>query len=272
MMTELNTGKYNQLKTWFKTHPKILVALSGGVDSCLAAYLARHFLGKANVVAIIGDSPALKRRDYKEALDFCALHDIQQHTVAPGEINDPRYNQNPEDRCFWCKNSLYTVMGQVRMEKYSDFFMINGSNKSDLGDYRPGLKAADKYKVLSPLADCNFEKEDIRQMAWHFDLQEWDKPASPCLSSRFPYGTGITLDKLKMVEQAEELVNRYGFKDVRARYRSGDASIEVPANDVSRLMKYIPELNKQLQRIGFKKVFVDEEGLVSGKLNRAIGK
>ena len=163
-------------------------------------------------------------------------------------------------------------MGQVRMEKYSDFFMINGSNKSDLGDYRPGLKAADKYKVLSPLADCNFEKEDIRQMAWHFDLQEWDKPASPCLSSRFPYGTGITLDKLKMVEQAEELVNRYGFKDVRARYRSGDASIEVPANDVSRLMKYIPELNKQLQRIGFKKVFVDEEGLVSGKLNRAIGK
>ncbi|MFW5974919.1 MAG: ATP-dependent sacrificial sulfur transferase LarE [Bacteroidota bacterium] len=268
----MNSKKYEQLKEWFSNYSKVMVALSGGVDSCLAAFMARHFLGKENVFAIIGDSPALKRKDYKEALEFCKTHDIQSYTVIPGEINDPRYNSNPEDRCFWCKNSLYTAMKELKAENFPDFEMINGSNKSDLGDYRPGLKAAEKYKVFSPLADCGFEKDDIRDMARHFNLREWDKPASPCLSSRFPYGEKITRDKLKMVEQAEEVINRHGFKDVRARYRNGNTSIEVPDTELMRLTELMPDLTHQFSKIGFGDVFVDEEGLVSGKLNRDIGK
>ncbi len=266
----LNMGKYRLAENWFKGHAGVLIALSGGVDSCLVAYLARHFLNKNNVVAIIGDSSALKRRDYREAVDFCKQHDLKYQTVSPSEINDPRYNQNPEDRCFWCKNSLYTTMGELRSDKYPNFCMANGSNKSDWGDYRPGLKAADQHQVLSPLADCGFEKEDIRQMARYFGLKEWNKPASPCLSSRFPYGESITRHKLKLVEQAENLVNQYGFKDVRARYRSGDVSIEVPADEIPRLLENMPEIEKKLKLIGFKKASADEEGLVSGKLNRDI--
>ncbi|WP_462319280.1 ATP-dependent sacrificial sulfur transferase LarE [Marinilabilia sp.] len=267
-MTRLDQQKYQLAGNWFKKHPKILIALSGGVDSSLAAYLARHFLGHENAVAIIGDSPALKRRDYQQALDFCNSHDIQHHTIHPGEIEDPRYNSNPVDRCFWCKNSLYTAMVQLKKKEYQDFEIINGSNKSDLGDYRPGLKAADNYHVYSPLAECHFEKEDIRRMALHFELKEWDKPASPCMSSRFPYGENITREKLKMVEMAEEVANRHGFMDVRTRYKSGNASIEVPAQEIPRLIELMPELNKQLKQIGFKETFIDEEGLVSGKLNR----
>ncbi|PWD97822.1 ATP-dependent sacrificial sulfur transferase LarE [Marinilabilia rubra] len=267
-MTELDQAKYHLAKEWFDKHQKILIALSGGVDSCLAAFLARHFLGKNNAVAIIGDSPALKRKDYQQALDFCDSHFIQHHTIKPGEIEDPRYNSNPVDRCFWCKNSLYTAMVQLRESVYPEFEIINGSNKSDLGDYRPGLKAADEYNVFSPLADCGFEKEDIRRMALHFELKEWDKPASPCMSSRFPYGENITREKLKMVEMAEEAVNRHGFKDVRARYKSGNATIEVPKEEIPRLIELMTDLNDQFQKIGFKEAFLDKEGLVSGKLNR----
>lgn len=267
-MKELDQTKYLSAKNWFKKHPKILIALSGGVDSCLAAFLASHFLGPGDAVAVIGDSPALKRSDYQQAVNFCKRHDIQHHTITPGEIEDPRYNSNPVDRCFWCKNSLYKAMLHLQKTHYPDYEIINGSNKSDLGDYRPGLKAAEQFKVLSPLAECQFEKEDIRNMARHFDLKVWDKPASPCMSSRFPYGENITREKLKMVEMAEEAVNRHGFKDVRARYKSGSVSIEVPKEEIPRLIKLMPDLNDQLQKIGFKEAFLDNEGLVSGKLNR----
>ncbi|MFW5754561.1 MAG: TIGR00268 family protein, partial [Marinilabiliaceae bacterium] len=157
----LNPLKYDEIARWFRNHPKTMTALSGGVDSCLTAYLARHFLGKENAIAIIGDSPALKRRDFDQALNFCHKHDIRHLTIRPGEINDPRYNSNPEDRCFWCKNSLYTAMKQLKETDFPEFTLINGNNKSDRGDYRPGLEAADKYQVKSPLADCGFEKPDI---------------------------------------------------------------------------------------------------------------
>lgn len=272
MKNSFNKIKYEEVKKWFTNHPKILVALSGGVDSCLAAFMGRHFLGKPNLIAVIGDSPALKRRDLHEAKDFCKTHDINYHVIVPGEINDPRYSSNPEDRCFWCKNSLYTVIKKLKEEQFPDHTIINGSNKSDLGDYRPGLKAADKYQVFSPLADCGFEKEDIRQMASHFNLKEWNKPASPCLSSRFPYGESISIEKLKMVEKAESLVNSYGFADVRARYRGGQVSIEVPNEEVGRLSEILPNLKPALQELGFSDAFADEEGLVSGKLNRVLFK
>jgi uncharacterized protein len=272
MANSLNTELYEKTKKWFTHHQGALVALSGGVDSCLAAFLSRHFLGKEKTMAVIGDSPALKRRDLQQAIDFCTVHDINYQIIKPGEINDPRYNSNPEDRCFWCKNSLYTAMRGLKEDQFPAYTIINGSNKSDLGDYRPGLKAADQYRVLSPLADCGFEKEDIRAMAKHFNLKEWSKPASPCLSSRFPYGESISIKKLKMVENAEALINQHGFSDVRARYRKGEVSIEVPANEVIRLKEILPKLTPSLQKIGFSDALADEEGLVSGKLNRVLFK
>lgn len=268
----IDKAKYDAVARWFRNHPKAMTALSGGVDSCLTAYLARQFLGKEHAIAIIGDSPALKRRDLDQALNFCHQHDIRYQTVSPGEINDPRYNSNPEDRCFWCKNSLYTAMKQLKETGFPEFTLINGNNQSDRGDYRPGLEAADQYQVMSPLADCGFEKDDIREMAQYFGLQEWDKPASPCLSSRFPYGISISKEKLKMVEEAENLLNKQGFKDVRARYRNGNVSIEVPPEEISLLKNKMPMIDTELKKLGFGEITIDQEGLVSGKLNRAIGK
>lgn len=249
-----------------------MTALSGGVDSCLTAFLARHFLGKEKAIAIIGDSPALKRRDFEQALNFCHQHDIRYLTINPGEINDPRYNSNPEDRCFWCKNSLYTAMRELKETDFPAFTMINGNNKSDHGDYRPGLEAADQYQVKSPLADCGFEKNDIRELAQYFQLQEWSKPSSPYLSSRFPYGISISKEKIEMVKEAEKLLNKQGFKDVRARYRKGDLSIEVPPEEVQLLKERITLLEPKLKQLGFGQITIDQEALVSGKLNRAIGK
>jgi uncharacterized protein len=266
------TNQHSALINWFKQYDGVLTALSGGVDSCLVAWAARQALSKDRAVAIIGDSPSLKRRDYQLAITFCNENDIQYDVVHPDELNDPNYRTNPEDRCFWCKSSLYTVMGNYKALKYPEFIMVNGNNKSDWGDYRPGLKAADKYQAFSPLAECGMTKEDIRNMAREVGLRVWDKPASPCLSSRFPYGELITIDKLALVEKAEELMATLGFMDARVRYFGDTARVEVPEDQIQKLRESWTDISSQFKNFGFSKAEIDEEGFVSGKLNRLIGK
>jgi uncharacterized protein len=259
-----------RLKEWFELHPRVLVALSGGVDSCLVAYLARKLNGKKNAIALIGVSPSLKKRDLDLAIGFCLEHDIQYLKVFPNEIEDENYSSNPKNRCYYCKSALYSEMLVVQQLKYNDFDILNGNNYSDRGDYRPGMEAAKEKNALSPLADCGVEKEMIRELSNAYGLSVWNKPASPCLSSRFHYGEAITVSKLHMVEQAEELVNNLGHKDVRVRIKNMDAKIEVPHSEVVMLKSQRDYLYLELQRIGFNKVEIDEEGLISGKLNREI--
>ncbi|MBN1118260.1 MAG: ATP-dependent sacrificial sulfur transferase LarE [Bacteroidales bacterium] len=264
--------KENRIRDWFEKNPKVLVALSGGVDSCLVAFLGRKYLGKENAVSVVGVSPSLKTKDYELTLDFCTTHDIQLVEVNPDEINDPNYASNPINRCYFCKTNLYDVMHQLRKDKYPEYILVNGNNQTDWGDYRPGLKAAEENKAYSPLADCGFEKEDIRELAKEYNLSVWDKPASPCLSSRFPYGESITADKLKMVEKAEDLLNNYGFTDVRVRYYNTKARIEVPEQEVEKLDSLFTEIAPKIVKFGFTDCEIDAEGLVSGKLNRVLGK
>lgn len=266
------TDQYSALINWFKQHKGVLTALSGGVDSCLVAWAARQALPKDKAIAIIGDSPSLKRHDYQLAIAFCDENDIQYDVVHPNELNDPNYRTNPEDRCFWCKSSLYTVMGDYKARKHPEFTLVNGNNKSDWGDYRPGLKAADKYQAFSPLAECGMTKEDIRNMARDAGLKVWNKPASPCLSSRFPYGESITVDKLALVEKAEELLNSLGFSDARVRHFRDTARVEVPEFQIQQLRDGWLDISAQLKNFGFSKAEIDEEGFISGKLNRLIGK
>lgn len=144
--------KITILINWFTKHYGVLTALSGGVDSCLVAWAARQALPKDRAIAMIGDSPSLKRRDLKTAIDFCVDNDIQYTVIYPDELNDPNYRVNPENRCFWCKSHLYTQMTRFRNNHYPDFTLVNGSNKSDMSDYRPGLIAADNHQSFSPLA------------------------------------------------------------------------------------------------------------------------
>ncbi len=260
----------NVLKSWFSQHKGILTALSGGVDSCLVAWAARYSLPKENAIAVIGDSPSLKRRDLEIAVSFCIENDIKYIIIHPDELNDPNYKTNPENRCFWCKSNLYTEMNRLRNANYPDFIMVNGNNKTDLGDYRPGLQAAGKYNSFSPLAECGLTKDDIRALAKEAGLKIWDKPASPCLSSRFPYGELITKEKLGMVEKAEDYLFSLGFKDSRVRYFGVTARIEVPREELIILNGLLSDISFQFSEIGFEITEIDEEGLVSGKLNRNI--
>jgi uncharacterized protein len=260
----------NNLLRWFEKQDGVLTALSGGVDSCLVAWAARQALPKARAVAVIGDSPSLKRRDFQLAVDFCDKYDIAYQVIDPNEMADANYRTNPIDRCFWCKSSLYNEMLKLRDLQFPGFVLLNGNNKSDWGDYRPGLKAADKYEALSPLADCGLEKDHIRQIAQHVGLPMWDKPASPCLSSRFPYGETITADKLHIIEQAEEWLTAKGFADARVRYFGHKARVEVPAQQIAQLTAMGDELTLTMNNLGFGEVEIDQEGLVSGKLNRGV--
>lgn len=262
--------KESALQEWFVRYARVLVALSGGVDSCLVAYVARQVLGKENAIAVVGVSPSLKQKDLKETRDFCAKYDIILEEVLPGEINDPNYSENPVNRCFFCKSALYEVMQKLKRINFPDYYLVNGNNKSDLGDYRPGMKAAEDYSAYSPLASCGFRKEDIRELANKYGLSVWDKPASPCLSSRFPYGEHITTERLKMVENAEDVLNKFGFSDVRVRYRENRARVEVPVEELSLLNEKFRDIKPKLIEFGFSDCEIDEEGLISGKLNRVL--
>lgn len=262
--------KIKEIETWFEQNcNNALVAFSGGVDSCLVVYLARKFLGKSNMKAIISDSPSLKRKDLEIARQFCKEHDIPMEVIHTKEMDNPNYASNPVDRCYFCKFTLYDELALIS-EKYPGASILNGQNFDDLGDYRPGIKAAREFKVLKPLADCNFTKDDIRQVAQHFGLSTWDKPASPCLSSRIPYGQEVTLEKLRQIEDAEDMLNSLGFDEVRVRHFGKKAKIEVPTVEIGRLKKHQKSIEQYFAELGFNDCEIDEEGLVSGKLNRAL--
>ena len=272
-MEELNLKNRNlleKLESEIITYEKVIIALSGGVDSCLAAFLSRKFLGKGNAVAVISNSASLKKKDLEIATSFCEQHDIKYEIIYTNELEDPNYFSNPQNRCYFCKNELYDCLTELTESKYRGYKIINGNNYSDLGDYRPGLNAADEQNVLSPFINCKVSKNEIREIARYYNLSVWDKPASPCLSSRFPYGEEITLEKLKRVEDAETILNDLGFDEVRVRSFGDTARIEVPSQNLMELKEVFEELSEKIISIGFLNCEIDEEGFISGKMNRAI--
>ena len=259
----------SKLEKWFADCPGVLVAFSGGVDSSLAAFLSKHFLGRERVLAVISASPSLKLSDLEEAKDFARINDLPMRVIATKEMDNPNYFTNPTNRCYFCKHTLYDELAELAKE-YLGWAVINGTNVDDLGDYRPGLKAADEFQVRSPLVECGIDKEGVRALAAHFGLQGWDKPASPCLSSRVPYGEQITIKKLRQIEAAEAIVKAAGFPINRVRHFGEQARVEVPAEDAARLLVLRESIEASIFEVGFAEVHFDEEGFVSGKLNRVI--
>lgn len=262
-------NKIHQLEIWYSKREGSIVAFSGGIDSTLVLFLARKFQGKQNAIGVISNSESLKQKDFKLAQDFCESFDIQLEVIKTEELVDVRYNKNPENRCYFCKEHLFHDLQTIK-NKYPEFDVLSGTNYDDLGDYRPGLQAAAKYKVLSPMVDCNLTKNELRQIAKHFELPNWDKPASPCLSSRIPYNHEITREKLRQVEDAEEILNEYGFKDVRVRHYGAFGQIEVKKEELEKLLLVEDEVIGKIRNVGFNELKIDKEGLVSGKLNRVL--
>lgn len=261
--------KLDELERWYSDRKGSIVAFSGGIDSTLVLFLARKFQGKGNAVGVISNSESLKKRDFDLAQSICKQFDIHLEVIKTNELADERYNTNPVNRCFFCKEHLYNDLSAVK-KKYPDFDVLNGTNFDDFGDYRPGLQAAANHEILSPMAECKVTKTELRQMAHYFDLPNWDKPASPCLSSRIPYNHVITHKKLQQVEDAENILNELGFSDVRVRHYDTYGKIEVPREEVDRLVLMQNEVTEKLISLGFEKCIIDTEGLVSGKLNRVI--
>lgn len=244
------------------------VAYSGGVDSAVVAYAALQALGD-DAVAITGVSPSLAASERSRARETASAIGIRHREIETNEFANSDYTKNAPDRCFHCKTQLYSQLQYVS-EEFGFATILNGANVDDLGDYRPGLQAAADHAVRSPLAECGFTKSDVRELAQLWDLPVWDKPASPCLSSRVAYGEEVTPQRLQMVDAAESLLRQLGLKEVRVRYHKNDlARIEVATADLPRLCETdIREtLAAKFKEIGFRFVTLDLQGFRSGSLN-----
>lgn len=259
-----------RLDRWFGACPAAAVAFSGGVDSALVAAWARDRLGRAGVAAWIADSPSLRRDDLALAQGFCRAHDIDLRVVAPGEIDDPAYARNAPDRCFHCKTALYRTVAADARRWRRDAWLCSGANRDDAADYRPGLVAATEAAVRHPLLECGLGKSEVRALARMRGLSLWDKPASPCLSSRIPYGEPVTTEKLRRIEAAEAWLHGQGFAVCRVRHVGGLARVEVPPERIEALRRAWADVAAAMRHAGFADAEIDEEGFVSGKLNRAI--
>lgn len=247
------------------------VAFSGGVDSAVVAKAAALALGP-RAVAVTAISPSLAAEERKLARAVAHQIGIRHVELPTAELARPGYVQNAPDRCYHCKTELYAELGR-RLAELGVAAIVNGANADDLGDWRPGMRAATEHQVHSPLAACGIGKARVRELARHWNLPVWDKPASPCLASRIAYGEEVTPQRLAMIEAAERVLAQRGFAPLRVRYHRGDlARIEVPLEVLPRLCDEAVRqaIVEELTRLGFKFVTLDLAGFRSGSLNRLL--
>jgi uncharacterized protein len=247
------------------------VAFSAGVDSTVVAKAAQLALGD-RAVAVTGISSSLASGELAEAESLAKQIGIRHQVISTGEFDNPDYRRNSPDRCYHCKTELYTQLEGLS-EQLGVEVVANGANLDDRGDYRPGMQAAGEHAVRSPLVECELTKAEVRALAAHWQLPVWDKPASPCLSSRIAYGEEATAERVAMIDRAEQYLRTLGMRELRVRYHKGDlARIEAPLTEVARLAS--PEVREELARefraLGFKFITLDLEGLRSGSLNQVI--
>tara|TARA_B100000614_G_scaffold65903_1_gene58320 strand:+ start:1728 stop:2552 length:825 start_codon:yes stop_codon:yes gene_type:complete len=268
LITNDQTEKLTSLRNYIKSLKTACVAYSGGVDSALVASITFEQL-REKACAITGVSPALASHLLEEARMQAKWIGINHIEIQTNELADESYSNNPKERCFACKKELHKKTSFIS-EKLNFKNILDGVNFDDLSDYRPGIEASKKAGVKSPLALFKFSKKDIRDISKSLGFPWWDKPAQPCLSSRFPYGYNITKERLNMIEKGEAYVREMGIEDVRVRCQGTSARIEIPEEDIQNfIVNYRKEaLLNYFFKLGFKCVSLDLEGLISGKLNR----
>ena len=257
-----------QLVSHLEAMGPVVVAFSGGVDSTYLAHAATLALGDG-AMCVTARSASMAASEADNASEVARSLGLRHEIIDTFELDDPRYVENGADRCAWCKTHLMDALEPLAMRR--DATVILGVNLDDLGDHRPGQEVAAARGARFPLVEIGLGKAQIRASSEHAGLPTWNKPASPCLASRVPYGTPVTLGVLSSVERAEHAIHRLGFAELRVRHHGDVALVEVPPDDLERALVVRSEIVEACQRAGFSFAALDLEGLGSGRLNRVLG-
>jgi pyridinium-3,5-biscarboxylic acid mononucleotide sulfurtransferase len=267
---EMLEEKAARLRQILTSHPRLIVAYSGGVDSAFLAWTAHQVLGD-QMLAVIADSASLARTHLEEALIFARQQQIPFQVVETRELENPAYIRNDSMRCFHCKDELFTVLERYR-EIHGFDAIAYGVNADDEGDFRPGQQAARQHSVLAPLLEAGLGKAEIRELARQHDLRVWDKPASACLSSRVEYGRAVTPEALSVIERGEGALRALGFRQFRVRHHGDIVRIEIGRDELPRALnrEMARQFTTVFKELGFKFVTLDLEGFRSGSMNQLL--
>jgi uncharacterized protein len=263
-------AKEDRLRELFRTLESVIVAYSGGVDSSYVAYVANDELGP-RAVCVTGQSaslPAYQRGEIDRVVEkFGLRHEI----IQTDELEHPGYRANNGDRCYFCKDELYGKLESLARTRGIEH-IVDGSTIDDLDDYRPGRQAARQHAVRSPLIEVGLNKNEVRELSRRATLPTWDKPASPCLSSRIAYGTPVTIERLSKVDRGEEILREFGFREFRVRHHDTLVRLEIAATEMDRVLQkeVVDQLAERFRELGFKYVTLDLHGFRSGSMNEAL--